>query len=200
MATFLLIRHGENDWVGKALAGRLPGVHLNASGAAQAERLARSLAGKPIQRVVSSPLERATETAGPIAAALGLTVQVCEEFTEIQFGEWEGKPVAGLELDPRWKLYNSYRSTTPAPGGEMMLETQVRFVSGVERLRREHPAETIAVVSHADPIRAALLHYLGMPIDLFLRLEVRPASISILELHEYGPRVLGLNMEDAPWI
>ncbi len=81
-----------------------------------------------------------------------------------------------------------------------MLDTQARFVAGLEGLRAAHPDETIAVVSHADPIRAALLHCLGAPIDFFLRFDVRPASVSVVEIGDYGPRVLGFNLEDASWL
>jgi probable phosphoglycerate mutase len=200
MSVFLLIRHGMNDWVAKRIAGRLPGVHLNEEGFAQASRLASRLASGRIHRVVSSPLDRARETAGPLAEALHLPVELDDAFLEIDFGEWEGKPIAELDLDPRWRLYNSNRSAIGAPGGERMLDAQARFVAGLEALRAAHPEETIAVVSHADPIRAALLHALGMPLDFFLRLDIRPASVSILETTDQGPRVLGVNLEDAPWI
>jgi probable phosphoglycerate mutase len=142
---------------------------------------------------VSSPLERARETAEPLASALSLPVQTDDSFLEVLFGEWEGKPIAELELDPRWRLYNTFRSGTRAPGGELASEMQSRFVAGIERLRTAHPDETIVIVSHADPIRTALAYYLGMPLDFVQRLEIRPASVSEVEVNEWGPRVLALN-------
>lgn len=193
MATFYLIRHGNNDMVGEAIAGWSPGINLNAQGREQAERLAWKLLGRGITRIYSSPLERALETAAPIARALGLKVEVRETLGEVRFGEWTGERFADLEADPRWKQFNSYRAGTRAPGGEMMLESQVRMVTELETLRARHGSETMAVVSHGDIIRSALVYYAGMSIDLYQRLEIRPASFSVLQLEDWGPRIRKLN-------
>jgi probable phosphomutase (TIGR03848 family) len=193
MATFYLIRHAANDMVGTAIAGWTPGVSLNAEGRAQAERLGWKLLGRGITRIYSSPLERALETAAPVARALGLKVEVRDALGEVRFGEWTGKRVADLESLPRWRFFNQYRSGTRAPGGELAAETQARIAAELECLRARHPSETIAAVSHADVIRAALAYYLGMPIDLYQRIEVAPASFSVLELNDWGPRILSLN-------
>src|SRR5687767_1544713 len=85
---FLLIRHATTDTVGKRLAGRLPGVSLNEAGRAQAQQLAARLAGLPVAAIYSSPLERAVETARPLAQGLQLETAVCEAFLELDFGEW----------------------------------------------------------------------------------------------------------------
>jgi probable phosphoglycerate mutase len=193
MATFLLLRHGNNDWVARTLAGRLPDVHLNAEGRAQAEQAARYLASRKIDRIVASPLDRTLETAAPLARALSLPVETDIAFAEILFGEWEAKSIPGLDDDPRWGRYVSFRSGTGAPGGELAAESQARFVSALVRLRDAHPDETIVIVSHADPIRLALCYFLGMPVDFLQRLEIRPGSVSELELIDRRARVLGLN-------
>jgi probable phosphoglycerate mutase len=193
MATFYLIRHGNNDFVGKAIAGWTPGVGLNAEGRDQVERLAWKLLGRGITRVYSSPLERALETAAPIAKALELRVEVREAFGEVRFGDWTGKRIDDLERDPRWRLFHTYRSGTRAPSGELMVESQARIVTELEALRHGHPEETMAVVSHADIIRAALIYYAAIPIDLYQRIEISPASFSVLELNAQGPRILKLN-------
>ncbi len=193
MSTFYLIRHATNDFVGKSIVGWTPGVSLNAEGREQAGRLAWKLLGRGITQIYSSPLERALETAGPIAEALGLQVQVRDALGEVRFGDWSGKRLDELERDPRWRLYQEYRSGTRAPAGESMLESQVRIVNELEWLRARHPAETLAVVSHADIIRAALVYYAGIPIDLHQRLEISPASFSILTLNDRGPQIRRLN-------
>jgi probable phosphoglycerate mutase len=193
MATFYLIRHATNDYVGKAIAGWTPGVSLNTEGRDQAERLAWKLLGRGITRIYSSPLERALETAAPIAKALGLKVDVRDALGEVRFGEWTGKRIDEVERDPRWKLFNQYRSGTRAPGGELMLESQARIVGELESLRARHGDETVAVVSHSDIIRAALIYYAGIPVDLYQRLEISPASFSVLALNDCGPRILSLN-------
>jgi probable phosphomutase (TIGR03848 family) len=193
MTTFYLIRHALNDYVGKALAGWLPGVHLNAEGRAQAARLAKKLAGVGFTHIYSSPLDRALETAEALAQSTGLSVQMREELGEARSGNWTGKTFAELDADPVWRTYNQFRSGTRVPGGELMIETQNRMVGEVIRLRETHPHGKIAVVSHADPIRALLAFFLGMPIDFYQRIEILPASFSILALEEWGPVVSRIN-------
>jgi probable phosphomutase (TIGR03848 family) len=190
MTTFLLIRHAAHGLLGRTLAGRMPGVHLSEEGKAQAERLADRLSHLPIDAIYSSPLERACETAEPLARRVGL---LCEEITELDLGDWTGSDFDQVEGDQRWRYFNSYRSGTRIPGGEMMLETQVRAVAKMDGLRVAHPGGTVAVVTHGDVIRALIGYYVGSPLDLFLRFEISPASLSIVKLHEYGPQVLLMN-------
>jgi len=191
--TLLLVRHGLNDYVGRALAGRTPGVHLNDEGHAQAGRLAARLASLPIAAVYSSPLERAVETAQPIAAARSLELHLCEAAMEIDFGEWTGRTIAELDGDPLWQRFNTERSTTRAPGGELMAEVQARMAGGIEAIRAAHPGETVLLVSHADAIRAALAHYAQVSLDAIGRFEIRPASVTTLRLWDGWTLVLGVN-------
>jgi len=197
MNTFYLIRHGLNDMVGKAIAGWLPKVHLNKEGREQAERLASHLGAQPIQRIYSSPLERAQETAQPLAKKLNLQVQTADELGEVHYGDWNGQLNEALAAQPKWKQWNAFRTGTRIPKGEMMVEIQARMAGFIQKLRQEFPDETIALVSHGDPIRATLAYYLGIPLDLMLRFEVDPASISILKLDDHAPRVLCINDRTA---
>jgi probable phosphoglycerate mutase len=193
MTTFLLIRHGMTDAVGKTITGRLPGVHLNEAGQKQADDLPSRLKRWKIDAIYSSPLERALETAAPAARKLGLKVMMSEALSEVDFGEWSGRSLAELDRLPEWRLYNTFRSGTRAPGGELATEVQTRMVEQLTRYSRQHPDQIVAVLSHADAIRIALVHFLGMPIDLMHRLEIRPASISAVRLAEWGPHVLLIN-------
>lgn len=193
MTTFLLIRHGLTDAVGKVITGRRPGIRLNAVGRKQAEELPSRLAGWKIDAICSSPLERAQETAEPLARLLRLNVAASEAFCEVDFGSWSGLTLDHLNQLPEWKLFNTFRSSTRAPGGELATEVQTRMVEQLVALARRHPEQTVAVFSHADAIRLALVHFLGMPIDLMHRLEIRPASISAVRLAEWGPQVLLVN-------
>jgi probable phosphoglycerate mutase len=193
MAVFLLIRHGHNDSIGRTLVGRSAGVRLNGLGNAQAEALAERLAAVRLDAVYSSPLERARETAAPIARRQGLAVGICEGIQEIDFGAWAGKSFADLEPDPRWRQFNTFRSGTRVPGGELMVEVQTRMVGEMERLRQELPAGRFALVSHGDPIKSALFHYAGVPLDLILRFEISLASVSIVDIRDTGPRILCIN-------
>ncbi len=194
MATFLLVRHAENDYLsGGRIAGRAAGVHLNARGREQAEKLAARLAGAGVARIFSSPLERALETAAPLAARLGLKIEVSSAFTEIGFGEWTGKQFDDLRRHPRWRAFNAFRSGTRIPGGELAVEVQARMVTEMERLREVHGELAIAVFTHGDPIKSALAYYAGIPIDLYRRFEISTASVTAIELNDWGPKILSVN-------
>ncbi|HVX40884.1 MAG TPA: histidine phosphatase family protein [Gemmatimonadaceae bacterium] len=197
MTTFLLIRHATCDHVGRHLAGRAPGVSLNEVGRAEARALADRTRGVPIEAVYTSPLERARETAEALCDGRAVAPAIAPELVEIDFGDWTGRSFAELESDPRWKLFNSARSSTRIPGGELAHEAQSRIVSWLERARHEH-AGPIAVVSHADVIRLTVAHYLGVPIDFLPRFVIAPASVSVLELQDWGPCIRGLNLTGTP--
>ena len=199
MATIILVRHGENDWSkNNKLAGWLPGVHLNETGHRQAEAVAQRLAALPIKAVYSSPLTRCVETAAYIADTHRLSVQHLEEIGEVRYGEWEGKKISKLARKPMWHAVQFFPSRARFPGGETLGETQFRAVTALEETAARHEKEMIVVVSHADVIRLLLAHYLGVHIDLFQRLVIAPASVSILALSPGGlVRVLRLN-DDGP--
>ena len=191
---FYLVRHGSNDYLAKGiLAGRLPEVHLNEQGHAEAERLANSLSLAGIQRILCSPLERAVQTAEPTAKRLGLDIEIAPEILEISFGDWTGRSLRELDRDPGWKNFNLYRSGTRIPNGETMLESQSRMVGFIEKLFRENSNETVALFSHGDPIKSLFAYYLGIPLDLFTRIEISPGSYSILRLQPWGPQIVAIN-------
>jgi probable phosphomutase (TIGR03848 family) len=190
---FALIRHAKHNLVGRTIVGRASGVRLSAEGKAQAERLARRLAGSSIAAVYSSPLERALETAAAIATPLNLEVEVAEELNEIEYGAWTGRQISDLRELAEWRRFNQFRGSSEIPGGETMLEVQGRMLRFIERLCVAHSEQTVAVVSHGDVIKASLAHYLGVPLDLFHRIEISPASVSLLRVERYGPEVLLLN-------
>jgi probable phosphoglycerate mutase len=196
MTTILLIRHAHTEWIGKAIAGHTPGVGLSAEGTRQAEALARRLRELPVSAIYSSPLQRTLETAEPLARELRLAVQQRLRLIEVDFGSWTGKSMSELEADPLWTRFNSLRSSTRAPGGELMLDVQSRMVDELEDIRSRHAGETVAAISHQDSIKAALAHYAGIPLDLFHRFEVSPASVSVLRLADWGPRIVTVNQTD----
>ena len=193
MPTYLLVRHAHHDALGNTIAGWTPGIHLSIKGREQAERLADRLAESRASAVYSSPLERTLETAEAIGRRLSLSVRVREAFGEIHFGDWTGKTFDELSRDECWRLFNTFRSGTRAPNGELMLEVQARVIAALQDLALEHPDETVVVVSHGDVIRAALAHYAGIHLDLFQRFEISPASVSAIRLHNYGPQILRVN-------
>lgn len=191
----MLIRHAKNDWVGDRLAGWTPGVHLNDEGRQQAEALGARLAHLPITAIYSSPLERAVETAQAVAAHHDLKVQILEDVGETRYGEWTGASLEELYKTELWPVVQVYPSGARFPGGENLRETQARAVAAIDALRDAHPEETdiVAVVSHADVIKAAVAHYVGLHLDLFQRLAVSPASLSVIQFNKFGPRLVCLN-------
>jgi probable phosphoglycerate mutase len=193
MITFWLIRHAATDVIGKVLAGRSAGVHLNPAGRRQAEILPSRLQRAQLDFIYSSPLERAMETAEPLARARKLEIQLCEAANEIDFGEWTGKTFEELEPLPAWRRYNELRSLAVVPGGEMMTAVQSRMVRELETLRDRHAGHNVAVFSHGDPIKAAIAYFAGTPLDLFHRIEISPASVSVVTVDHYGPRLLRVN-------
>lgn len=180
MTTFLLVRHAAHDWLGKGLAGRLPGVELNAVGRRQADELVTRLAATPIDSVYSSPQPRALQTAGPLAAARQLEIRRSEAFDEIDFGEWTGLGFERLRCEPGWPGWVDRRSTAAAPGGESFAQVQQRALSGIYQLGRLHPHGNLLVVSHGDVIKAVLAVFLGLSMDHLERFDVAPASLSIV--------------------
>jgi probable phosphomutase (TIGR03848 family) len=193
LTTFLLIRHAVHDLAEGTLAGHTPSVHLSEQGQQQAQRLATRLATLPIAAIYSSPLERTMQTAALLASRLDLPVQVSDGFAEIDFGEWTGKRFDDLAADPRWQAWNQFRSSAPLPNGGLMLEIQLRAVVTLHGLCQQHPDQIVAVVSHSDVIKAVVAHYLGIHLDLFQRIEISPASVSILAVHPWGAQVLRVN-------
>lgn len=192
MATILLIRHGENDFVGKTLVGRLPDVHLNEKGQAQARRVAAGLAAWPIKAVYASPLERAQETAEPIARLLGLPLEILPALLEIEFGKWTGKHLRQLRKRRLWKTVQTSPSTFRFPDGESFLEAQERVVAGLQELSEQHGEKDLVVcTAHSDVIRLAVAHFLSVPLDNFQRIRIFPASVTVLYLYNgqafFGP-------------
>lgn len=199
MGTIILVRHGENEWSKKnKLAGRIPGVHLNETGHNQAHAVAQRLAALPIKAVYSSPITRCVETAAYIADTHRLSVQYVDEVGEVEYGEWEGKKIKKLAKQPLWRAVQFFPSRARFPKGEALREVQFRAVQAIEEIAARHEKEIVVIVSHADAIRLALAHYLGVHIDLFQRLVISPASASILALSPEGMvRVLRVN-DDGP--
>jgi broad specificity phosphatase PhoE len=196
MPTLLLIRHGDNDFLKQGrLPGHLPDIHLNQHGREQAAALAESLKTLPIRAIYSSPLERAVETAGPLAQALGQPIQLSPALLDTDVGEWEGLDLKKLRKLPLWKQVQEQPSRFRFPGGESFLEIQERLVREVDVIRRRHkPREMLALVFHSDPIKLVLAHFLGLPLDNIQKLSVAAGSVSILVLGKSGGQLAALNL------
>jgi len=191
---FLLVRHGLTPTTGKVLPGRAAGLHLAEAGQAQATAAAERIAALSyVNAVYASPLERARETAAPIAKAKGLRVRIDKGLLECDFGEWTGEELKKLMKLPEWGTVIRAPSTFRFPGGESFNEMQVRIVSAIDRLRAAHKGGVVVCVSHADPIKAAVAHAMGTHIDLFQRIVISPCSVTAIAYSPGGPVVLTVN-------
>lgn len=197
MTDLLLIRHATNNWVGDRLAGWTPGVHLNDQGREQAAALAARLASWPLAAIYSSPLERAVETAQALAQSHDLEIVIEQGVGESRYGDWTGQSIKELAKTPEWLQVQFTPSLAQFPNGESLGEMQARAVAAIERLRRLHPKDVVAVFSHADVIKALAAHYVGMPFDLFQRLVIDPASVTWFRFTPNGARLLRLNDSGA---
>jgi probable phosphoglycerate mutase len=192
--TLLLVRHGQTPTTGTVLPGRAAGLHLADSGREQARRAAARIAEfGSLAAIYTSPLERARETAAPIAAATGARVKIARGLLEADFGEWTGAELKQLMKLPEWQIVQRAPSTFRFPGGESFADMQHRVVTTLDRIRATHAGGVVVCVSHADPIKAALAHALGTHLDLFQRIVVSTCSISALSWSALGPVVLTVN-------
>ena len=190
----LLVRHGQTPTTGKLLPGRAPGLHLADQGREQAQRAAERIAAlKSVDAVYASPLERARETAAPIAAARGMKVQIDKGLLEADFGDWTGAELKKLMKLPEWHTVQRAPSTFTFPNGESFSAMQHRMVGALDRLRARHAGGVIVCVSHADPIKAAVAHAMGTHLDLFQRIVISTCSVSAIAFHMGGPVVLTVN-------
>jgi probable phosphoglycerate mutase len=192
----LLIRHGENEYTrtGK-LAGWTKGVSLNDAGRKQAEGLVERLKNVPLTAIYTSPLERARETAAPLAKARGLTPLVRPGLGEVGFGEWTGKSLKRLARTKLWRVVQGLPSGMRFPGGESFRAAQLRFVDTLDEIAQAHTGrkDIVAAFTHSDPIKLAVAYYLGMPLDLFQRIQVSTGSVTLLALGRGAPSLVKLN-------
>ena len=196
MTLLYLIRHGHNDHLSQGkLAGRASGVHLSEEGIAQAQRLAETLKHVRLTAVYASPLERAKETAAPIAEAQKLAVKVHEGLNEIDYGSWQGKTLKALRRRKAWPVIQLRPGLARFPDGETFTEAQIRIVSALDDIRKAHPRKNNRVVCcfHSDPIKLAVAHYIGLHLDMFQRLSIAPGSITVLKLQDRDGRLLRMN-------
>lgn len=182
-----LIRHAVTPETGKRLSGRTPGISLSPEGKIMADELGERLSAVTFDAIYTSPIERCRETAAAVASGRRVQPKVNKAFTEADFGSWTGRTLKSLYKLKAWQELMISASRFRFPDGETLEEVQHRAVVAIEQLATQHRNQTVAVASHSDVIRVALAHYLGTPLDLIHRLDVRPASVSIIQLYPSGP-------------
>ena len=190
----LFVRHGQTPTTGAVLPGRAPGLHLAPEGVEQAQRVADRLAelGR-VNAVYASPMERAVETAAPIARACGLRIRKNTGLIECDFGRWTGRKLKNLSRRKEWATVQRHPSGFRFPGGESFAEMQARALDAVSTITTRHSGETVVVVSHADIIKAVAAAAAGTPLDLFQRIVISPCSVTAIAYRPSGPILLTVN-------
>ncbi len=190
----LMVRHGQTPTTGTSLPGRAPGLRLAETGQQQAEAVAVRIAELDrVDAIYASPLERARETAAPIGKARGLKVGIDKGLLECDFGDWTGSLLKDLMKLPEWQTVQKFPSGFRFPNGESFTDMQSRMVNTLDRLRAVHPGGVVVVVSHADPIKAAVAQAMGTHLDLFQRIVISTCSVSAVAYSTTGPVVLTVN-------
>jgi probable phosphomutase (TIGR03848 family) len=195
VSTVVLIRHGLTAATGPILAGHTPGVHLDERGQRQVATLGERLAPVPFAAIISSPLERCQETAEAVRGGRELEIELDDRIVECRYGDWTGQELKVLAKDPLWKVVQHHPSAAVFPGddGEALAAVQARAVACV----REHNARlgdvTYALVSHGDVIKAIVADALGIHLDLFQRIQIDPASVTVIRYTPTRPFVLHTN-------
>ena len=192
-AEVMLVRHGAHDEVAKRLTGRGPDGGLSPVGHAQVTQLAAWLSALPLAAVIASPRGRTQETAHAIAAAHGLDVLTNTGFDEIDFGDWTGRTFASLQGEPAWDAWNVHRATGSTPGGESMTGAQDRAWLALTAVAEQYSGALVAVVTHCDIIRALVCRVLGLSLDRILSFDADPASVTRVQVGDWGARLTGLN-------
>src|SRR5712692_4087420 len=177
-----LIRHGRAEYKPGRLYGWTPGVHLSPDGVEDAKRLAVRLEPVRFRAIYSSPLERCVQTAEAIAAPRRIDVKTVEDLGEVHYGSWQGRSFRSLARTKLWRTVQLTPSEALFPGGESIRGMQQRGVDAVEEIGKRHRGGTIAIVSHADMIKAIVAHYIGLHLDLFQRIVITPASVSVVAI------------------
>jgi probable phosphoglycerate mutase len=194
----LLVRHGLTPTTGVKLPGRARGLHLSDEGRRQAEGAAARIAKiAKVVAVYSSPLERARETAQIIAKARNMAVRIERGLLEIDIGRFQGLALKDAAQRPEWKAIQQHPSGFRFEGGESFTEMQARVTGAIARMVARHAGRIVVAVSHADPIKAAVAHALGTPLDLFQRIVIGTASISAIAYSPSGAAVLTVNSMDG---
>lgn len=189
----VLVRHAVTAQTGPLLSGRTPGIDLSEKGVEQARAVGARLAVLPVAVVYASPIDRTQQTAAHIAGHHDLPVLELPGVIEADYGDWTGGAIVELAKTDLWKTVQIAPSRARFPDGESIAEMQSRMVSALEAVVAAHPGEIVVVVSHADPIKAAIAHFTGVHLDLFQRIAVSPASVTVFELGRYGAMLVKCN-------
>ena len=195
MTIILLIRHGDTEYMGETLAGRIDSP-LNAEGKEQSVRIADALKKIPIEAIYASPMIRTQQTALPLAKLLNLDINVNDSLNQVNFGDWQGLTFEELAQNPDWKTFQANPAIAKIPNGEDGFMVRERVSKAILEIAKQYSDDSvIACYSHGSIIRHAISHFIGLPLENHNQIRVAPASISTLSLINDQRILLHLNQE-----
>lgn len=190
----LLIRHAPTSVTGRILIGRLPGYSLSEEGRGLADKLSGRLSEAGIRAVYTSPLERARETAETLARYTRRHPIDEPRLIEVDYGSWTGRSLSSLSRLKAWQTVRWNPSLVVFPSGESLVGMQARALAACTDIARRHRLHTVALVTHADIIKAVIAHFAGVPLDFYHRFAVASPSVSVIDLPDAGaPRIVTVN-------
>lgn len=192
----VLLRHGRSiaNHAG-ILAGRLPGQPLDEHGREQAAEIPDRLSGLTVSRIIASPLERCQQTVAPLAQALAVTVETDEAIAEVDYGDWSGRPLKELADEPLWATIQRTPSAAVFPAGEALRDAAHRAATAARRYGSTPVAgDAVVLCAHGDIIKAIVEDALGIHLDLFQRIALHPAALSVISYGPPHPVVHALNI------
>ena len=190
MPILYLVRHAQSTANSEGiLAGRIPGIALDKKGKRQAEKLSKFLATVEFEKVIASPLERTQETATLLRA--DAEIKLDYRIAECDYGQWSGQKIEDLQKQELWNDIQKSPSSVTFPDGESMQEMFNRAWSSVEFWNQEVTGNYL-MISHADVIKAIVAKALGMNLDNFQRIAIRPASLTVIAFNP-EPMLMLLN-------
>ncbi|CAB4600064.1 unannotated protein [freshwater metagenome] len=198
MSTLIFLRHAHSQAnESNVLAGRTPGVLLSKKGKRQATDLIERIGGAKVDQVHLSPITRCQLTLDPwLDSKYSSTIErldIREDFTEMDYGDWSGKKLSSLRRSPFWKPIQETPSKVKFPGGESFRQAQKRAIEGCEELFNSRGNKNHLIVSHSDLIKLIAVHYLEAHIDTFQRIEVSQASFTVIQKSSRGVNILAIN-------
>ena len=205
MTRIVLLRHAHSSANAKAiLAGRAPGVDLSDRGRKEAQDVAKRLKDINFSLIRVSPMERCAQTIEPLLAQLSKSrqakpiVEVEHDLVEVDYGKWTGRKLSILSRDKAWKVVQNTPSAMYFPGGEGLLDVQARAMRALNNAANTPGKGAKLLVSHGDVIKSIVASVLGTHLDHFQKIDIDPASLTVLDFNGVDYRVLTLNSTTAP--
>lgn len=195
-SSLFLIRHGQTEGnVNRVILGR-EDFTLNSLGVQQAQKCAQKLCHiGPVQKIYTSPVKRALQTAQIMAQMLQVDIEIDEDLTEIDPGPWQGQSYEAIRSHEKWDAHIQKPLEVPLPGFETVKDSLVRSSRCLKKKLDQLKEAHIILVSHGDVLRLMLAYLLHTDMNYFRQIYIEHCRLQHIQNTEYGPRLLGINLQ-----